>query len=64
MSSDPNDVDPKPPEPPKPPVEQEWVPPDQPTGYSVVKTLAIIFLGVPAVLIVIAAMVLGVCLLA
>lgn len=58
MSSDPNDADQK------PPVEEDVEPPTRSTAYSVAKWLAIIFLGVPIGLIVIATFVFGICMLA
>lgn len=57
MSTDPDDADQK------PPVEEDVEPTEESTAYSVIKWLAIIFLGVPLGLIVVATFVFGICML-
>lgn len=58
MSSDSNDTDQK------PPSEEEAEPSTESKAYTVIKILAVIFLGVPLGLIVVIALVFGICMLA
>jgi len=58
MSSEPDDADQK------TPVEESAEPVEKATAYLVIKWLAIIFLGIPLGLIVITALVFGVCMIA
>jgi hypothetical protein len=58
MSTDPDDAEQK------PPLEEGVEPAEETTAYSVIKWLAIIFLGVPLGLLVVITLVFGICMLA